>query len=353
MFHKHFSKLCAAMNKKIGSGLAGREVFAFAKPTAAHRIWANLLGRVGYLAEAETKVSKRGFTVVRQNIVERLEDIGRHFAWGYNKALRSTNLNELAADLASYPKEDAGFAYEGAAMGLAIADWMTPGRRMFDGYVHGPAIDHEYMAWVGLGWAFARLPVSPIRVLSRYRNIYKWLALDGYGFHEGYFHWRRSIVQHRVPRRLGTDAAQVFDQGLGRSLWFVRGADPASVASAIGTFDAARHNDLWSGVGLAAAYAGGAMSTDLRSLWEQAAPHEAALAQGVVFAAQARQRANNPAKHTEFACFELLGMPCSAAADIARRTLPAADDSLNAYRQWRLAIQQRCLAAATRSIRHS
>lgn len=328
------------MNKDIDDGHAGREVPSFATPTAFVRVWAKLLGRIGYLSEEETKVSNRGFAVNRQSVVERLEDIGRHFAWGYNNALPSTSLNELAGALAAYPKEDAGFAYEGAAMGLAIADWMTPGRRMFDAYVRGPAQDHEYMAWVGLGWALARLPVSPIRALSRYQNIHKWLALDGYGFHEGYFNWHRSIVQHRVPRRLSTDAAQVFDQGLGRSLWFVHGADPASVASAIATFEAARHNDLWSGVGLAAAYAGNAMSIDFRSLRERAGPHKTALGQGVVFAAQARQRANNAAKHTEFACLEILGMTCSAAADIAIRALPAAGDSLNAYRQWRLAIQQ-------------
>ena len=324
-----------------------------ATPSVARRVWSRVLGRIAGLSDNETKVSTRGFSVDRPEVVERLEAIGRHFAWGYNHALRSCDLGVLARELATRSSDDAGFVYEGAAMGLVIADWMTPGRRMFEAYVNGPARPHEYMAWVGLGWALARLPVSPISALSRYRNLNKWLALDGYGFHEGYFNWRRSVVGHRRPRRLTADAARVFDQGLGRSLWFVRGANPGSVAAAIAAFDAARHGDLWAGVGLAASYAGGAAPTALRTLLDRAGPHAAALAQGVVFAAQARRLAGNPVAHTELACAELLGLSLIAAADIALQTLPTGDDSLPAYQHWRLAIQQRCAVALTISQAHS
>ena len=323
-----------------------------ATPSVARRVWSRVLGRIAGLSDNETKVSTRGFSVDRPEVVERLEAIGRHFAWGYNHALRSCDLGVLARELATRSSDDAGFVYEGAAMGLVISDWMTPGRRMFEAYVNGPARPHEYMAWVGLGWALARLPVSPISALSRYRNLNKWLALDGYGFHEGYFNWRRSVVGHRRPRRLTADAARVFDQGLGRSLWFVRGADPSSVAAAIGSFDAARHSDLWAGVGLAATYAGGAGPTALQTLRESAGPHACALAQGVIFAAQARRLAGNLVVHTELACTELLGMSACAAADIAIETLPAGDDSLQAYQCWRLAIQQRRQTAPTFAVGH-
>lgn len=321
-------------------------------PSLGRRVWSRVLGRLAGLSDEETKVSTRGFAVDRPEMVERLEAIGRHFAWGYNHALRSCDLAVLARELATRPGDDAGFAYEGAAMGLVIADWMTPGRRMFEAYVRGPARPHEYMAWVGLGWALARLPVSPMRALSRYRNLNKWLALDGYGFHEGYFNWPRSVVRHRPARGLTADAARVFDQGLGRSLWFVRGADPCSVAAAIGSFDASRHGDLWAGVGLAVTYAGGAGATALQTLRKSAGPHACALAQGVVFAAQARRLAGNLVAHTELACAELLGMSACAAAEIAIETLSVGDDSLQAYQCWRLAIQQRCLKATTFAVGH-
>ena len=57
-----------------------------------------------------------------------------------------------------------------------------------------------------------------------------WLALDGYGFHEGYFHWRETVEQQAVPVRLKGYARRGFDQGLGRSLWFVKGAEVGRIA---------------------------------------------------------------------------------------------------------------------------
>ena len=310
--------------------------------STARRAWAWIVGCITAISDDETKVSRRGFTVEQPEVVQRLEAIGRHFVWGYNNAVRSSNLSDLINTLLQCPSEDAGFAYEGAAMGLAISDWMTPGRRMFKQYVEGPAHLHEYMTWVGFGWALARLPVSPLAALSRYRSLNKWLALDGYGFHEGYFNWRTSILKQRRPRKLVEKAAQVFDQGLGRSLWFVRGASPSAVAKDIFSFDEERHSDLWAGVGLAAAYAGGASRMALIELKERAGRHAAALAQGVVFASQARRLAGNPTLQTELACKELLGLSTASAADIALATLPNGDDSLDAYQRWRIDIQALC-----------
>jgi hypothetical protein len=311
------------------------------------RSWFAVLRRLASISEDLTKVSQRGFTVPRAEIVERLESIGSHFVGGYSLALGCTTLGELALALERVQGEDAGFVYEGAAMGVAIADQLTPGRRWFDAFVQGPAKAHEYMAWVGLGWALARLPVSPLRALGRYRNLNKWLALDGWGFHQGYFDWPRSVQHQGRPRSLVGDAARVFDQGLGRSLWFVRGAEVDAVAAAVNAFDAARHADLWSGVGLAATYAGGVPPGALLQLRELAGPSASALAQGVVFAAQARRRAGNPAAHSELACTHLLGLTATAAADIALSTLPQGDDGLEAYQCWRLAIQRNFPAAQT------
>jgi hypothetical protein len=48
------------------------------------------------------------------------------------------------------------------------------------------------MAHVGIGWAIARLPWLRRRIeqpLNRLDSLLRWLAVDGYGFHEGYFYW--------------------------------------------------------------------------------------------------------------------------------------------------------------------
>lgn len=311
------------------------------------RLWTSIVAGMAGISAAETKVSKRGFAVKDPSVVERLESIGSSFVWGYNRALRSEGVDGLANDLAQQPAADAGFAYEGAAMGLAVRDWLTPRSKLLHEFIKGPAQHHEYMAWVGAGWSFARLPISPLRSLERAHGLTRWLALDGYGFHEGFFRWRETISRHRQPRSLGDEALKVFDQGLGRSLWFVKGADPPSVAVQIDSFELHRRRDLWSGVGLAAAYAGGLPDSRFRELGQLAGPHFQALAQGIVFAAEARRRAGNPAPHTDAICTDLLGMRSDVAADLAIARRPTGS-SLADYRAWREAVQSNFANSAER-----
>lgn len=306
------------------------------------RLWSRALGRLLRLSIDETRVATRGFSVDSPEMVKRLEGIGASFAHGYNSAIRSASLNELMSVLQDVPLVDSGFVFEGAAMGLAVTDWMTPNRRRFEAFVAGPANHHEYMVWVGLGWSFARLPASPIRALRRYSSINKWLALDGYGFHEGYFGWRKSISQQRRPRSFVGSEAKVFDQGLGRSLWFVFGANPIVVARAIEAFEHDRQSDLWSGVGLAASYVGGVDSNGLTALCNAAGRHAAALGQGVIFAAEARRRAGNAVPHSELACQIILGLGVPEAAEVALRYLPPNGHDIESYQRWRLDIQDYC-----------
>ena len=229
-------------------------------------------------------------------------------------------------------------------MALALLDSMTPWKR--DRWLcfmqHGGA-KHVYMAHVGVGWALARLQrwrVSHPRLTD---PLLRWLAIDGYGFHEGYFHWPKFIRQRALPKRLKGYSRRVFDQGLGRSLWFVNGADVERIAANVSAFTDARRADLWSGVGLACAYAGGVDEASLKVLRDAAAPYRASLAQGVCFAAKTRQRAGNLTEHTEAASRILCGVSAAEAAaetDRALKNLPY-DQELPAYEIWRQRIQAR------------
>lgn len=331
------------MNSAIESADTSRTAIANAPPAGAlGRQWSRVLGKVLALSLNETKVATRGFSIESPSIVERIEGVGATFALGYNAAVRSPELDALMPVLAAVPVDACGFAFEGAGMGLAVADFLSPGRRLFEPFVAGPGSHHEYMAWVGFGWSFARLPVSPARVLDRHGSINRWLALDGYGFHQGYFAWPAFVSKQRLPRSLGAHEARVFDQGLGRSLWFVFGANNNRIAGAIAAFDPARQNDLWAGIGLAAGYAGGVDADQLREFARAAGMHATAFAQGIVFAAEARRRAGNPVAHTALACDVVLGLSLADAADIAIRCLPRAASDILAFQGWRLDIQAEC-----------
>lgn len=311
-------------------------------PGRLGRLWSRALRPLLTLPIIETRVARRGFQVDSPQVVQRLQTIGAHFAHGYNTALRSASLQALTTALQAEAPADAGFTFEGAAMGLALLDGLTPGRHWWAAFVAGPARQHDYMAWVGLGWALARLPGSPQRALRHHRSIKRWLALDGWGFHAGYFDWRRSVLQQRRPAALQGLAARVFDQGLGRSLWFVWGANPLAVQRSIAGFAADRQADLWSGIGLAAAYAGAIDDVGLIALRRAAAGHGPDLGQGVAFAAEARWRAGNPVPHAERACQALLGLSLAQAAALARASLPAQGDDLESYQRWRAAIRAAC-----------
>jgi hypothetical protein len=231
---------------------------------------------------------------------------------------------------------------------------LLPGRReRWRTFLDGVGSKHAYMVHVGAGWAAARLRASTARFVSPRDPLLRWLVLDGMGFHEGYFHPQRTVAAMFRPSRIRGYALRAFDQGLGRSLWFVECADPARIAAAIARFDAERMSDLWAGVGLAAAYAGGVFASDLHALQMNAAPFAADLAQGAAFAAEARERAGNPAPHTELACSILCGLPAREAAAItvdARETL-ASEDGAPDYDIWRRNVRDRFLPLA--AVRHA
>jgi len=302
------------------------------------------------LSPVEATFAKRGFLASEEKARRHLETIGITFLSGYHAALEETRFVSLAQRLSIVEADLRGFAFEGAAMGLALLDSFTPWRKdRWRTFTERFAEPHLYMMHVGLGWALARLRRSVTPHLTRLDPLLRWLVVDGYGFHEGYFDWTRYIERREMPARLVGYERRVFDQGLGRSLWFVKGADVAAVASAINPFPFARRDDLWSGVGLACAYAGGCARATIQSLRVAADKHLPAFAQGVAFAAKTRARAGNLNLHTETVC----RLICKHSADETAAITDAAlkdlreDGELPAYEIWRRRIQEQLALEVT------
>ncbi|MFV2010033.1 MULTISPECIES: DUF1702 family protein [unclassified Micromonospora] len=294
---------------------------------------------------SETTLDVRGFHAKNSTSRDVLETVGRSFIAGYAAAMEAGTPAEVATPLADLPVRYQGFAYEGAAMGFAILDALPFGRSdHVSRFLAGPGDAHVYMAYVGIGWAMARLPRFRWRTLTAPDPLLRWLALDGYGFHQAYFHTDRHVHQQHEetdfpwpisgPRWY---ASRAIDQGVGRASWFVGGSDPQRVAELIDAFAPHRRADLYSGAALAATYAGGADADELRTLWDRAGDARPQVAQASAFAAEARVRAGLVVSHNELATEIFCGMSVSDAAAVSRQTRPdpATTGPVPAYEVWR------------------
>jgi hypothetical protein len=300
-----------------------------------------VLNKLLSIDSSEVTFARRGFSSAKPEIRDRLEHVGTVFLLGYHAALQENEPEALNYRLAQIASEYRGFAFEGTAMALGIRDSIVPGSTRLPGFIAGAGKRHIYMLHVGAGWAYARVPWLRWRieaVLRKFDPVLRWLVLDGYGFHQGYFHFKEPLIP--AVKRLSADARHVFYQGFGRSLWFVHGCDFHQIATTISDFPAIYQSDAWSGIGLACAYAGGVVSPDMEEAVSLAGCFTSALAQGAAFAAKARQLAGNETPHTEQACAVLAGINAEQAALLCDRALAQVNrNSSSPYQQWRELVQ--------------
>ncbi|GAA1767294.1 DUF1702 family protein [Luedemannella helvata] len=291
-----------------------------------------------------TRLDVRGFHAKSDAATQLLESIGRTFLEGFAAVAQARGPVQAHPELEAVPPPLRGFAYEGAAMACAILDALpTPGRDRVPALLTGPGAGHVYMTYVGVGWAMARLPRVLWSRLWAPDPLLRWLILDGYGFHEAYFHTERVVHRQRPPGDVDWPPegypSRVIDQGIGRALWFVEGADPDRITATIRSFAPHRHGDLYSGAGLAATYAGGADEDELRRFHRDAGEHRSAVAQGSAFGAQARVRAGNVVAHTAVATEVFCGVTPEKAAAVTNAELPDGDHADGpSYERWRQGI---------------
>ncbi|MBM2620115.1 DUF1702 family protein [Actinoplanes sp. LDG1-06] len=319
--------------------------------------WGSLRRRVLTPAIRETSMAVRGFHVKSAEGRELLETIGASFLQGYGAAAEAREPGDAEFELESVPVRFRGFAYEGAAMGFGVRDGLpVGGGGRVQGFLAGRGDRHIYMAYVGVGWAMARLPRFRWRTLHAPDPLLRWLALDGYGFHQAYFRTQRYVhEQFREARFPYPDpdpagyAARAIDQGIGRALWFVGGTDVERVTELAAAYAPERRSDLYGGIGLAATYAGGADGHELAELLRRAGRHASDLAQGSAFAASARTRAGLVVPHVDLGTRVLCGLSAAQAAEVCDRTRPreGTPGGLPAYERWRQAVRRE-LAPAER-----
>jgi enediyne biosynthesis protein E3 len=308
------------------------------------------------ISPIEVTTDRRRFRVDDRKKQERIEAVGISFLEGYHAAIECDSLLQLLEILKTVPLDYQGFAYEGAAMGLGLLDRLLPWRhKQYSQFLSMEWNLYPYLTHVGLGWALARIPggmhrfaISLIRQQTisldgaKPHSLLACLVLDGYGFHQSYFAWEKYVQGMVEPKSLPPECLPVFNQGVGRSLCFVLGMDAERIAHTILKFPKPRQADLWSGVGLATAYAGGLCAQSVEALKQHAKGDLPAFAQGVAFAAKARQCAHHIPEHTQLVCQVVWEQPVESVAGLTDSTsddLPLTS-MLSAYAAWRERIQQ-------------
>jgi hypothetical protein len=299
--------------------------------------------------------STRGFHTHDERARDILEMSGRQFVIGFEFAVESKDTAEVVARLETLEQQYRGFAYEGAAMALSLLDGLhrgVRGRHCEDFLSAGRGAAHIYMAYLGLGFAQARLPkplrrraIPDISKLPDHPTL-SWMIWDGYGFHQAFFDpepWiKKQYVGTRYPWQPVAYVNRAIDHGIGRAIWFYVGASVEAAAALVETFPEARRADLWSGVGLAATYAGGVDTAGLGRLRSLAVGYEQEISLGAVLAAKARVLADTVTDHTETAARALCDSSAAAAAAITDKViidLPP-DGAVPAYEVFRERIRE-------------
>jgi hypothetical protein len=294
------------------------------------------LHRLLRLSPDEATFRRRQFRSTDPSKQSALELAGRTFVGGYNMALAADCPEDVLQHVHRVAPDLRGFAVEGAAMGCAIADILPFRKQSLSEHLQTFERDFSYLTHVGAGWALARVPWRRAAIFALLDPLHYWLAYDGLGFHDTFFNHRRILAGWR--RQATAYAARAYDQGVGRALWFVGGGSIVAAAELVCKFPGSRQGDLWSGLGLAVAYAGPADEAELVLARQISGEHGIHFGLGVAFACEARARARHIPPHTDLAARSLTGIGAaelSKSVREARGNLPADTADTPAYEIWR------------------
>lgn len=206
----------------------------------------------------------------------------------------------LSAYLENTPAEFRSIAYESASMAIAIKDLEQHGKlNNWLHYVNGPAKAYQAQVYVGLGWAISKLNLPFLPVVEKIETAYYFRVADGCGYYDGSFRHRQTVLSQQLPDYLPEAALPIYDQGVGRCLWYSCLADIDKVKTKIEGFPAERQASLWRGMGIAVAYVGGCEDVYLKMLWQHAGVHGLQLAYGAALANRSRMNAGTITADTD------------------------------------------------------
>jgi hypothetical protein len=203
------------------------------------------------------------------------------------------NIYALIGHLENTETEFRSIAYESASMAIALKDLRNnEGLNNWLFYKNGPGLAHKAQVYVGLGWAIAKLNLPFLPVVKKIDTSLYYRVADGCGYYDGSFRYKQTILNRQLPGNVPKATMSMYDQGVGRSLWYTCSTDIVKIRSIIESFPAVRRPSLWRGIGIAVAYVGGCDDDILKTLLQYAATNRIQLTYGAALALRSRIEAN-------------------------------------------------------------
>ena len=197
---------------------------------------------------------------------------------------------KLIASLEGYNVEFRSIAYESASMCIALDDYEKYNElKEWLSFLNEKGLSHATQIHVGLGWALAQKEINPEPLLEKFDPMMRYRILDGYGYYEGIFRRRKSILNQQKHYYTDKTTSCAYDQGLGRSIWYLNNGDFTAFKNMIQKFPAERHSDFWRGLGIAITYVGGCDKNYLQEIFAAAENFQPQLATGAMMALVSRK----------------------------------------------------------------
>lgn len=234
---------------------------------------------------------------------QKMDTIQNTFLGVQDIFFQSTDWKQHVAELESTDIEFRSIAYESASMSIALDD-LKQGEQLTNWFrfLNEAATAHSTQLHVGLGWAFAQALKNPIDYLAELNPMSRYRVLDGYGYYEGIFRRRRSIINHLKLQVEDAVASSAIDQGIGRSIWYLNKGIIDDAKTMIEGFAVERHKDLWRGLGIAIAYVGGCDEELLQEIFSKSDSFKTQLATGAAMALVSRDAAKCISIDTKLVC---------------------------------------------------
>ena len=186
------------------------------------------------------------------SIAKNIETVVSTFQKGLSLSEQEFGLDELISKLNQFEPRYRSVAFEGASMGVAIQNSLGTWNK----YAKA-AEKHATQVHIGLGWAIAEGQMNLASTLSEIEPDFQVKVLDGYGYWHVLFRRRLTIRTQTIPKNITSEYQSGFDQGIGRTIWYITKGEVAKVVNIINHFSEDRRANLWQGIGVASTYVGG------------------------------------------------------------------------------------------------